>query len=240
MSATEQPCFKRVTHCIFDNDGTVMDTESIYTTAIQNVLTPYGKTYTYEMKKRMTGLAAMVASVAMVREYNLPISPEQYLARFRAELHWLISDVKLKPGAKDLLLHLFEYRVPMAMATSGYRDTFCLKARPHCDLMPVFHHIVCGDDPELKESKPHPDIFLLAASRFKPAPPPECCLVFEDSTQGKDAGVAAGMQVVMIPDERLPLEETKGATLVLKSMADFQPELFGLPAYDYAEKFTFG
>ncbi|XP_023165524.2 pseudouridine-5'-phosphatase isoform X2 [Drosophila hydei] len=205
-----------------------------------NVLTPYGKKYTFELKKQQMGLSAAVASANMVRILNLPITPQEYLAKFRAELHALITDVKLLPGVKDLLLHLFEHRVPMAMATATYRDTFNIKALPHCQLLPVFRHIVCGDDPELKACKPSPDIFLLAAARFKPAPLPECCLVFEDSAQGKDAGVAAGMQVVLIPDARLPIADTKGATLVLRSMADFQPELFGLPAFDNVEKFTFG
>ncbi|XP_030555241.1 pseudouridine-5'-phosphatase-like [Drosophila novamexicana] len=240
MSTTTPKCFQKVTQVIFDNDGTLMDTENMYTEAVQDVLTPYGQTYTYELKMRCMGKLAPVAAELMINEFNLPLTVPEYMAKFEAEVARRISNVALMPGVRELLLHLFEFRVPMAIATSSFRKTFNLKARPHCELMPVFHHIVCGDDPELKAGKPAPDIFLLAASRFKPKPRPECCLVFEDSPAGLQAGLAAGMQVVMIPDPRFPAESTKDATLVLRSMSEFQPELFGLPELDNISKFTFG
>lgn len=107
-----------------------------------------------------------------------------------------------------------------------------LKTTHHRELFKLFNHRVCGStDPEVKQGKPSPDIFLVAANRFSDKPTSENCLVFEDAPNGVTAATAAGMQCVMVPDEHVPLEMCKLATQVLKSLEDFKPEEFGLPPF---------
>jgi beta-phosphoglucomutase-like phosphatase (HAD superfamily) len=53
-------------------------------------------------------------------------------------------------------------------------------------------------------------------------------LVFEDSINGVKAGLAAGMQVVWVPDPCLDVN-SQNATLIIKSLEQFDPKLFNLP-----------
>ncbi|XP_017063331.1 probable pseudouridine-5'-phosphatase isoform X1 [Drosophila eugracilis] len=223
---------RKVTHCIFDMDGLLLDTERLYTVATEMILEPYGKPYPFEVKEQAMGLQTEPLAKFMVEYYDLPISWEEYARQQRANTEILMRNAQLMPGAERLLRHLHANKVPFCLATSSGADMVELKTNEHRELFSLFNHKVCGStDKEVANGKPAPDIFLVAASRFSVAPKASDCLVFEDSPNGVTAGNSAGMQVVMVPDPRLSQEKTSHATQVLGSLADFKPEQFGLPPF---------
>ncbi|XP_057370252.1 pseudouridine-5'-phosphatase-like isoform X1 [Daphnia carinata] len=227
--------FQPVTHVLFDMDGLLLDSEDIYSRAIQEVSDRYGgKTFTWELKVRQMGLVSADLAALIVKELELPITADEYLAEVGPVNVRLFPSANLMPGAERLLRHLHSKGVHIALATSSSRENYELKTTHHGSVFQLFQHIVTGSsDPEVKRGKPAPDIFLICASRFpEPAPHPSSCLVFEDAPNGVKAARAAGMQVVMVPDPRMDPLLTQEATLVLRSLEDFKPELFGLPAYD--------
>ncbi|XP_047489423.1 pseudouridine-5'-phosphatase-like isoform X1 [Penaeus chinensis] len=225
--------YKPVTHVIFDMDGLLLDTERLYTEATQVIVSQYGKVYTWEIKVQLMGMKGHMAAQHIIDSLQLPLTVDEYLAKIIEQYNSIFPNAKALPGAEKLVFHLHKHNIPIAIASGGAQDSFELKTTNHKELMSKFSHVVLAStDPEVKNGKPAPDVFLVCAERFPDTPKPEQCLVFEDAPNGVAASVAAGMQVVMVPDSRMKEEMTKGATQVLKSLEDFKPELYGLPPYD--------
>lgn len=170
----------------------------------------------------------------LVRECNLPMTWEEYSKMVDVEYQKIFSQfIPAMPGAERLVRHLHGKGVPIAVATSSKGFTFRLKTKPHAELFSLFDHIViASEDPDIQRGKPDPQTFLVAASRF--ASPPidiSTVLVFEDSVTGVQAGNAAGMKSIWVPDPRMPRDAVV-PYLTLNSLEEFKPEQFGLPAYD--------
>ncbi|GLJ43457.1 hypothetical protein SUGI_0903570 [Cryptomeria japonica] len=234
MGDSEPPKYKPITHVLFDMDGLLLDTEKFYTVVQENILAGYGKHFDWSLKSKLIGRKALEAAQIFVKETGLEgvLTPEEFIRRREEMLHSLFPESGFMPGAERLVRHLHAHGVPMAVATSSHRRHYELKTTKHKELFSLMHHIVVGDDPEVKQGKPSPDIFVVAAKRFEdPSLQVENVLVLEDAPSGVAAARNAGMSVVMVPDPNLDSSLCQGADQVLGSLIDFVPRDWGLPEY---------
>ena len=188
---------------LFDLDGTLLDTEPLYTLATQKVLDPFGITFTLEFKRTIVGRQALESAAMTVEHYDLALTPQAFLDQRAQYLNALFPNAAAIAGAEAFLTVLTEHRIPFGIATSSSRTLFELKrsTKPWLQAVAI---TVCGD--EVEESKPAPEIFLKTAEKIGVRH--EDCLVFEDALTGFLAAKAAGMPVIgidspyLLPDDR--------------------------------------
>lgn len=227
--------FRKVTHCLFDMDGLLLNTSQMYTQITREILKEQGSTvpYTNEFKLTVMGNQAIEGAKKAIAHFNLSMTPEEFVARLQEIALEVMTSVEVLPGVEKLLRHLSSHKIPMALATSSGERMYKIKTSRHTEIFDLFDHKVFGSsDDEVVNGKPAPDIFIVAAQRFPDKPHPSQCLVFEDAPNGVQAAIAAGCQVVMVPPPFVTEEMRKEATLTIDSMEQFKPELFGLPPYD--------
>jgi pseudouridine-5'-monophosphatase len=213
------------THVIFDMDGTLLDTERLYTLAAQAVVGRYGKVYDWSVKRLVIGGDPWDGARRIVQHLALPITPEEYLHEREARLRELCRNVSPMPGALELVTQLTALGVPLGIGTSSQREITELKLAA-ASIAEHFACIVCSDDSGITRGKPAPDIFLAVAAGLGAAP--GRCIVLEDTPNGVRAALAAGMEVVAVIDENMRGEDYSGALHVLGSLEEVTPSLLGV------------
>lgn len=102
-----------------------------------------------------------------------------------------------------------------AIATSGPRSV--ATARLRRANLPIPAVFITGDD--VRNGKPHPDPYLLAAQGLGIAP--NRCVVVEDAVAGVAAGLAAGAQVIGVTTNHAA-HELAAATVVIERLSQLR------------------
>lgn len=191
---------------LFDLDGTLLDTEKLYRRFWVEAAQRMG----YPMEDRhalmIRSMAAKYAEPLLKREVCEAFDYHGVRALRRVIMEEFIDQngVDPKPGLIETLAALKEKGLRIGLSTA----TPELRARKYLRMVGAeayFDAVTCAD--MVKNGKPAPDIYLLAAQRTGVAP--DRAMAVEDAPTGIRSAHAAGCVTVMVPDQDQPDEEIR-------------------------------
>ncbi|WP_243716914.1 HAD family hydrolase [Actinomadura darangshiensis] len=193
---------------LFDMDGLLIDSESVWLEVESEVMAWLGGEWTPAHQERLVGGSLYVA-VDYMLELTGADAPREEVGRRMLDgmAGRLSSCVPMMPGAKDLLAAVRAAGVPAALVSSSHRRLI----EPVLDAVGREHFALSVAGDEVARTKPDPEPYLTAAARLGAVP--ARCVVLEDSPNGVAAAEAAGCATVAVPG-LLPIPPAPGRTVV--------------------------
>lgn len=173
--------------CLFDLDGVVFDTESLYTHFWEQI----GKSYCPEI----TNFAQIIKGQTLFQIYdrffpNDPNLQENITHKLNNYEHNM--DYDYVDGFESFIKNIKQNRIKTAIVTSSNNAKMENVYRKRPEVKGYFNEILTSED--FDESKPSPDCYYKAAQRLGFSP--KQCIVFEDSINGLKSGKAFGGRLI--------------------------------------------
>ncbi|MCG8321261.1 MAG: HAD family phosphatase [Cytophagales bacterium] len=194
---------------IFDMDGVVIDTKP----GIEAFWQRWANHKGFTISEKIMDEYIHGCPVWLTIEKVFPMLIDSELESLMHEIHETEANLSyhLINGIHDVLVKLSDNNIPVGLVTSGYLKKVS-KVFEELVLTSFFHQVVTAD--MVKQGKPHPEPFLLAAEKLgvKPAD----CVVFEDSISGITGAAKAGMYPIGINKQSMqPVLKSVGARYVV-------------------------
>ena len=184
---------------IFDLDGLLIDSESVWDEARRDYVAEQGGTWRDEATREMMGMSSVEWSRYVAERLGVDQPPERISAEVAARVAELYGKrLPLMPGALDAVRRLAD-RWPLGLASSSNREVIDLVLEL-ARIAELFGATVSSE--EVGRGKPAPDVYLEAASRL--GVEPGACAAIEDSHNGILSAHAAGMRVIAVPNPHFP------------------------------------
>lgn len=182
---------------IYDMDGVIVDSEPFWRQAKINAVARFGGHITEQQTYQSTGLRIDEIAEHWIAHCNLDPACKQALcdAILDEVINQIKDNGKLLPGVRESLQWLAATDLKVGLASSS--PSRLIEAVLDIFELNQFFSVQLSAE-NLPFGKPHPQVYLEAASQLKVAP--YRCLAIEDSVNGLLAAKAAKMTGVCIPE----------------------------------------
>jgi beta-phosphoglucomutase family hydrolase len=203
----------RLEAVVWDMDGVIADTAEYHYQAWKYVFKERGVVYSkaefmpFFGRRHDTIIRAVLGDSLPKKELEAITEEKQQNYRRR-----VADNIRSMPGAITLIKSLHNHGIKQAIASSAVPQNIEIIIRG-LSIAECFQKIVHGM--EVKEGKPSPQIFRMAAKRLKVEP--ENCAVIEDAIAGVAAAKRAGMKCVAVTNSH-PKIRLKNADLIVESL----------------------
>jgi HAD superfamily hydrolase (TIGR01509 family) len=208
---------------LWDMDGTLIDSEKLWTVALNELAARLGGTLSPATRGTLIGsnmdrtMRVLFGELGLLPEPAALAEAAAWIDRRTAEL--FATELVWRPGAREALTAVRAAGFPCALVTSTEREL----TEVALDTIgrDFFQVTVCGDEVDGR-NKPLPEPYLRAAALL--GVDPRDCVAVEDSPTGATAAAAAGCTVLVVPSE---VSVPPGERRVLRdSLVGVTPEFF--------------
>jgi beta-phosphoglucomutase len=187
---------------IFDMDGVLTETSRQHYLAWKLLAKDLGFEITEEINEQVKGISRLESLDIVLRAgnmfYKFTKAEKMQLAEKKNVIYQglikAFTKENLAKGALEILISLRDNNIKIGLASVSKNAQFLLEAM---EIRDYFNIVV--DPSEIKQGKPAPDIFIMAAKKL--GVEPKNCVGIEDAFAGIESIKGAGMKPVGIGDK---------------------------------------
>lgn len=180
---------------IFDFDGLIIDTESIWFEVYKKTVLDYGVELALEEFAKCIGTTDEVLYSYLQAHATRPFTREDIEAAAHELYKTKIDTLTLREGVEDYLKEAKELGLKIGLASSSSRAWVTNYLTKYA-ILDYFEIIKTKDD--VSKVKPDPELYIQALEGLGVAP--EEAIAFEDSVNGSSAAIKAGISCVIVPN----------------------------------------
>ena len=198
---------KDIKAAVFDMDGLMFDTEKLWLDSVMKTNEVYGYNVPMDLAMECVGKRKDYTKLRLKEVLGDDFDADKFR---ELNVRFMEEDVKknglkIKKGLAELLEYLMVNGIKVAIASSSSNDEIKNRFKEANMSLIYFDSIIGGE--LVSEPKPHPQIYLKSCEALNVKP--EEAIALEDSEYGIIAASKAGMKVILIPDVKMPSEETQ-------------------------------